>query len=192
MSAAVARQMHWTEAEYLAMENQSSVKHEYFQGEIFAMAGARAGHHVVMSALGGELYALVKAGNCTSFSGEQRIHVRANGLYSYPDGGVVCGSFQMHSDGMALLNPVLLFEVLSPATRDYDLGAKRQLYREIPSLRHLILIDQPEHMAWHDFRDANGEWQTREIGAEGEIQLPDLGGSIALAGLYPTAASGLL
>lgn len=178
MSVAAARQVHWTEPEYLSMENQSSVKHEYFQGEIFAMAGARAGHNVVMNALGSRLFNLVENGPCSAFSGEQRIHVRANGLHTYPDGGVVCGAFQMHSDGIALLNPVLLFEVLSPATRDYDLGAKRELYREIPSLRH-------------DFRDAEGEWQTREIGAEGWILLPDLGGAIALAGLYPKAASGL-
>jgi Uma2 family endonuclease len=185
MAFRAERRVHWTEAEYLAFENDSPTKHEYLDGEIFAMAGARPGHNFVAADCTGALRSLVRTRGCRAFNSDQRIHVPATGLYTYADGGVVCGQPETHSDGMCLLNPVLLFEVLSPATREYDLGAKREHYRLIPSLRHLLLVDQPTRMVWHDYR-SGGAWGCREI-AEGGIELADLGGSIALDELYLAA-----
>jgi Uma2 family endonuclease len=186
MRVLAERPVHWTEQEYLAFENSSPTKHEYFNGEVFAMAGARPGHNLVGGNCNAALHALVRARGCGTFTSDQRIYVASTGLYTYPGGGVVCVPLQVHTDGMCLLNPVLLFEVLSPATRDYDLGSKREHYRQIPSLRHLLLIDQPEQMIWHDHRTGGGRWQSRQI-ASGAIELPDLGGSIAFDEIYTPA-----
>ncbi len=176
--------MHWSEADYLAFENESPTKHEFFQGEVFAMSGARPVHNRVATNTLGELVALLKGKPCGAFNSDQRIFIPATGLYTYTDGGVTCGAWQIHSDGMCLLNPVLLFEVLSPSTREYDMGAKRQHYEQIPSLRHLLLIDCPDRRVWHHYRQSSGLWSWREI-ASGLIDLGDLGGSVRVEALYP-------
>ena len=87
----------------------------------------------------------------------------------------------LHLPQLLILNPVLLFEVLSPSTRDYDLGAKREHYQQMPSLRHLLLIDQPERLVRHYSREG-GNWQSREI-REGLVDLAELG-SFSLEDLY--------
>jgi Uma2 family endonuclease len=182
MASFPERRVHWTEAEYLAFENASLTKHEYLDGEIFAMAGARPEHNLVATACVSTLHPLVRGRGCRAFNSDQRVYVPATGLYTYADGGVFCGQMTLHSDGMCLLNPVLLFEVLSPATRDYDLGAKREHYRRIPSLRHILLIDQPERMIWHDCR-SGGNWRSLTV-TQGSIDLTDLGGALDLDELY--------
>ena len=174
-----ARRMHWTEADYLAFENDSATKHEFFNGEILAMAGARPLHNRVAGNTQVSLGGLVRGRGCGTFNSDQRIHVPRTGLYTYPDGGVACGKWEIHDDGMCLLNPVLLFEVLSPTTRDYDGGIKREHYQQIPALQHLLLIDQPERAVWHHRRLADGAWEMREFRA-GSIALPELGGELAL------------
>lgn len=175
--------MHWTEAEYLAFEELSPTKHEYFDGEIFAMAGAGPSHNLVAgSALSG-LGALTKRGRCRVFTSDQRIYVPPTGLYTYADGGLVCGQMRIHTDRMCLLNPTLLIEVLSPSTREYDTGAKREHYQQIPSLRHILFIDQPARHVRHYHRSEGGVWELSEA-QSGALALPDLGGSLMLDDLY--------
>lgn len=181
MTVATARRVHWTVEEYLAFENRSPEKHEYFDGEVFAMAGARPRHNLVVVSTSNALGGLVKGKGCAGFNGDQRIYIAATGLYTYADGGVMCAPPELSQDGMELLNPVLLFEVLSPSTRDYDLGAKREHYQQMPSLRHLLLIDQPERLVRHYSREG-GNWQSREI-REGLVDLAELG-SFSLEDLY--------
>ena len=125
------------------------------------------------------LHQLLRGRGCGTFNSDQRIHVPPTGLYTYADGGVGCGPWEIHTDGMCLLNPMLLFEVLSPSTRDYDGGAKREHYQQIPSLRHLLLIDQPTRSIRHDWRLADGQWAMRQM-TGGSIALPELGGVLAL------------
>ena len=83
------------------------------------------------------------------------------------------------------LNPILLFEVLSPATKDYDRGAKRDHYHQIPTLRHLLLIDQPTRLVEHYHRKIEGPWSVTRL-HEGAVDLGDLGGLLALDELYLT------
>lgn len=183
MSVAAARKMHWTEEEYLAFENESATKHEYLDGEIFAMAGAKPIHNRVASNTLVSLGNLLRGRRCGTFNSDQRIYVPATGLYTYADGGVACGPWQIHTDGMCLLNPVLLYEVLSTSTRDYDRGAKREHFQQLPSLRHLLLIDQPTRLVEHYHRDPDGAWDVTTL-RTGAIKLPDLGGAILLDDLY--------
>ena len=183
MRASTARRMHWTEQEYLLMEAGSPIKHEYLGGEIFALAGARPGHNQVATSMAGALVALLRGRRCRAFNNDQRIYVPATGLYTYSDGGVACGRWQIHTDGMCLLNPVLLYEVLSDSTRDYDRGSKLEHYQQLPSLRHVLLIDQPTHLIEHHLRAEDGTWSQHVVQA-GAIALPDLGGAIALHDIY--------
>jgi len=178
-----ARQMHWTEDEYLAFENASPTKHEYLNGEIFAMAGAKPSHNQVAGNTLGAVHQLLRGQRCRAFTSDQRIYIPQTGLYTYPDGGVACGRWQIHTDGMCLLNPVLLFEVLSSATRDYDRGAKREHYQQISTLCHLLLIDQPTRLIEHYHRQSGGPWEVTRV-HEGAIDLPDLGGQVALDEIY--------
>ena len=185
MTIGAARQLHWTEAEYLAFENDSATKHEYLHGEIFAMAGAKPSHNQIANNTSGALHQVLRGRRCRGFNSDQRIYIPQSGLYTYADGGAACGRWQIHTDGMCLLNPVLLFEVLSPATRDYDRGAKRDHYQQIPTLRHLLLIDQPTRLVEHYHRDAGGSWSVIRL-QDGAVNLPDLGGLLALDEIYLT------
>lgn len=176
------RKMRWTEEEYLSFEACSETKHEYLDGEIYAMAGARSRHNAICANAIGELRNLVRGGPCRVFTSDQRIRVQTKkGFYTYADGGVACGRWQISDkDGMSLENPALLFEVLSSSTREYDRGAKLFYYRQIPSLVDVLLIDQPTHLIEHHHRGPRG-WRT-VTRHRGKLSL--LGGAILLADLY--------
>src|SRR5688572_21846950 len=124
-----------TEEEYLMKERPSPVKHEFLRGETYAMAGASAAHNLIASntlrALGNQL----QARPCMVLGSDQRVHVPTTGLYTYPDVTVICGQLRFHEkDPHSLINPLLIVEVLSDTTEDYDRGAKFSHYRTIPSL----------------------------------------------------------
>ena len=178
-----ARRIQWTADEYLARELRSAAKHEFLDGEIYAMAGATLRHDTIAANVIFLITGLVRGSACRAFTSDQRIHVAATGLYTYADGGVACGRWQVHTDGMSLLNPTLLFEVLSPSTRDYDRGAKLEHYRQIASLRHVLIIDQPDRRIEHHRRGDDGAWTLTTLHA-GSVDLGDLGGSIALDEIY--------
>lgn len=183
MTVIAARQMHWTEGDYLAFENHSPTKHEYLEGEIFALAGAQPLHNRVAGNAQVSLGNLARGRGGGTFNSDQRIYIPRTGLYTYADGGLAYGKWEIHTDGMCLLNPVLLFEVLSPSTRDYDGGAKREHYQQIPTLRQLLLIDQPARAIHHHFRLAGGEWAAQEF-RTGSIAFPEFGGELALDDIY--------
>lgn len=161
------------------MEAASPIKHEFLDGEVFAMAGATPEHNQAAAAALVGLGVLLRGGRCRVFNSDQRLFIVETGLYTYADGGVVCGRWQVHTDGMCLLNPTLLFEVLSPSTRDYDRGAKLEHYRRIPSLRHALVIDQPARFVEHHHREEGGTWDTTTVRA-GALDLYALGGTVAL------------
>ena len=165
------------------MEADSPIKHEFLGGEVFAMAGATPGHNQVAASALVALGLLVRGRGCRVFNSDQRVYVDETGLYTYPDGGVACGRWLVHFDGMCLLNPVLLYEVLSTSTRDYDCGAKLEHYQRIPSLRHVLLFDQPDRRVEHHRRGDDGVWSLRTA-RDGAIELPDLGGPITLDEIY--------
>jgi Uma2 family endonuclease len=177
-----ARHAVWTETEYTAMENESSVKHEYLDGEVTAMPGGSPRHNRVVARSFLALSAAKQT--CETLVSNVRIYAPAARFYTYPDGGLVCGKWRIHDDGMCLLNPVLLVEVLSPSTRDYDLGLKREHYQRIPTLRHLLLIEPEFPWLRHVSRDQAGTWREQDH-TTGVLALPDLGLSISIPELYP-------
>ncbi len=177
------RRLHWTTQDYFDLEANSNEKHEYLDGEIFAMGGARGSHNMVAGNVMTALGQLLRGSPCKPITSDQRIHIPATGLYTYPDGGVACGYWEFHpSDGMSLINPVLLYEVLSASTRDYDRGAKLEHYKTIPTLREVLLVDQPERRVEHHRRIEDDRWVVAAF-TEGFIELA-LGVSLPMTEMY--------
>jgi Uma2 family endonuclease len=139
-----ARQLHYTYEQYRALEDESSIRHEYLDGEIYAMAGGSPDHAAlaatVIRLLGGQL-----PPGCRAFTSDLRVRISATGLSTYPDAAVVCGrTLRASDDALAVVNPVLLVEVTSQSTEDYDRGEKLRHYMQLPSVREVLFVSHRE------------------------------------------------
>ena len=154
----VAPETGMSPAEYLAAENASTEKHEYVNGQIYAMSGGTPTHARVMFNAGRTLAARFEPG-CMVFSSDLRIRVPETEMYTYPDVAMVCGRAELDPrDRTAVLNPSVLVEVLSPSTAGYDRGAKFAHYRHISSLRHYVVIDGDQGAVEVFTRREDGTW----------------------------------
>ncbi|MBF0469304.1 MAG: Uma2 family endonuclease [Desulfamplus sp.] len=150
-----------TPQEYLEFERDSELKHEYHDGEIFAMVGASLNHNRISINLVSELRNRLKGSSCDIFSNDMRVKVQAINKYTYPDVVIVCGQIDLEKkSGMeTLLNPVVIIEVLSDSTEAYDRGTKFQHYRIVPSLQEYILVSQHCCLAEKYVRNETGGWR---------------------------------
>jgi Uma2 family endonuclease len=175
-----------TPQEYLIRERQASIKSEFYQGEIFAMGGGSANHSLIAANFAGEARNALKDKPCTVFNSDLRVQVQATGLYTYPDATIVCGEQIFDDDHRdTLLNPTVIVEVLSDSTEKYDRGKKSNHYRQIKSLKELILIAQDRPQVERFTRQPNGDWlfnEQKELSAE--FELKSLGISVAMSELY--------
>ncbi len=176
----------FTEAEYLALESVSETKHEFADGVITAMAGATPVHNVLSSRVIVALSALCHGRDCIVLTSDQRVHVPATGLYAYPDVSVACGERRYKNDKPpSLLNPILLVEVTSDMTEDYDSGRKFRRYQAIESLREYIVVSHREQRIDHHRRVDSGQWLvTAHQNEDALIEIAALGGSIRLHDVY--------
>jgi Uma2 family endonuclease len=165
-------QRHYTLDDYFAVEETSQIRHEFLDGEIFAMAGASLQHNRIVSNVLRIVLPWLQDTGCGAFGSDLRIATQS-GLFTYPDVSMICGTpLLVTGRPDTALNPVLLIEVLSDATRDYDHGDKLAAYRLIPSLREVLLIDQAQVMveSWH--RENEATWtssKTTELSARLEL-----------------------
>ena len=128
--------------QYLEMERASDTKHEYYNGEVFAMAGALLPHNDVFHNVYGTLVPFLKGKGCKPYGSDLRIHIPENTLYTYPDISIICGKPETTDNFRdSIINPSVVIEILSKSTKDYDRGTKFFLYRSIKSLKEYILID---------------------------------------------------
>ncbi len=170
---------------YLAMEEQSEVRHQFFNGEVFAMTGGTFNH----SAIAGNLYlsmgSRLGGSSCRPMNGDMRIQT-PSGLDTYPDVSVFCGKPELSDKQRTLHNPVVIFEVLSPSTRNYDRGDKFAHYRSIPTLHDYVLIDPDEIGVEHFRRSPDGrEWVLRDYRDLSEaLPLPSIGLDLPLEEIY--------
>ena len=131
----------FTESEYLELERNADFKSEYYNGEIFAMAGATLIHNKIVSNLIFLFNQFLKDKPCDVYPSDLRLQVEKSGLYTYPDITIVCGKTELLDNKFdTLKNPTILIEVLSDSTEKYDRGQKFSFYREIPSLKEYILV----------------------------------------------------
>jgi Uma2 family endonuclease len=181
-----ARKQKLTVAEYLAIEARAEFKSEYYNGEMFAMAGASEPHNRIKGNTEGELYARLKGGPCRTYSSDQRVHVEATGLYTYPDILVVCGPSEFAAeDKHAIINPRTIIEVLSPSTAHYDRGAKLRQYQKIPTLQEYVMIYQDEAVCERLTRQADESWTFAfAAGLDTTLTFTSLDVDIPLAEIY--------
>jgi Uma2 family endonuclease len=174
-----------TPEEYLALEREAEFRSEYYNGEIFAMAGGSREHSIIIFNIGGEIYNQL-GDSCEGHTSDMRVKVSPTGLYTYPDVVVVCGDARYEDDhGDTLLNPTLIIEVLSPSTQDYDREEKFDHYQTIESLTDYLLVSQDKPRVEHFTRQENNRWLLETIkGREGVVELPSIGCRLALAHIY--------
>lgn len=175
-----------TVAEYLATERRAAFKSEFYNGEMFAMAGASVEHNRVSENLSIEIGGRLKGGPCQSFSRDLRVRIRRTGLYCYPDLVIVCGEPQYaEEDRDTLVNPRVVFEVLSPSTERYDRTTKFHHYKQLPSVEEYVLVAQDR--AWCDrfVRQADGSWAHVEfVGLDATLELKSVPVAVPLADVY--------
>lgn len=171
--------------EYFEIERARADKHEFWDGAVFLMAGGSVRHNVISAnAVTALTVACRSAGNgCRVLSADQRL-ATPEGLYTYADASLVCPRPELGRE-QTLSNPTLVVEVLSGATREYDQGEKPARYQQIPSLRHVLLVEQdrPEVTWWR--RDVEG-WASVVL-AGGEIALDPPGVTLRIEDLYEGA-----
>jgi Uma2 family endonuclease len=121
--AAAYSKRRYTVEEYLEMEKPSTVKHEYYQGEIFAMSGAGLNHNEIFSNIFGELTIRLKGKPCRPYGSDMQMNIPENTLFTYPDIYIYCNGL-MHSDvdEETFILPTVITEILSPSTKNYDRG----------------------------------------------------------------------
>ncbi len=177
-----------SEEEYLRIERAAFEKSEYHDGQMFAMAGGTPNHALISNRAGSLLDRAVPPA-CRVFNADQRIHIAAARTFSYADCLVVCGDPKFASDQQDnLLNPLLIVEVLSPSTQDYDRGKKFELYRTIESFREYLIVHQDRRFVEHHSKQEDGSWVLREhSGTEGSVAIPRLGLHLSLGDLYSSA-----
>jgi Uma2 family endonuclease len=157
-----------TADEYLAWERVQPEKHEFFHGEVFAMAGGSARHN----ALCGRIIAIASGAlpHCVVLTSDQRVTMATRGRYVYPDVSIVCGAIEIETDDV-LMNPTILVEVLSSTTEQYDRGIKWEGYQRIASLADYVLVAQSEPRVEHYRRAADGSWTYRAAGPDERVTL---------------------
>lgn len=152
-----------TPEEYLAMEDAAENKHEYYHGEIFAMAGASQNHNRLALDLGTSTNLALKDSKCEVYMNDMKIWSRAKNFFTYPDLVIVCGKAEFYENRDDILtNPLVIFEVLSKSTRNYDRDEKFEFYRSIPTFQEYILIDQWRVHVEQMYRETPNKWVLSE------------------------------
>ena len=171
--------------EYLELERSSEVKHEYENGELREMPGGTKEHSAIGRNIIAHLYFQLEGSTCEVYNSDLRVLVEKAGLYTYPDVSVVCGE-AMFEDAKqdSLLNPTVLFEVLSKSTENYDRGKKFQHYQMLPSLLDYVLVAQDEYRVEHFTRQEEGWFLRVYVGLEASVTLPSLGCTLTLSDIY--------
>jgi Uma2 family endonuclease len=155
----------YTLEDYFSLQRGIEFKLEYFNGEIYLMAGGSAGHYRISRNVLKHFDAVLAGSSCEAFGSDVRVST-PSGLYTYPDASIVCGP-RVSDVAETIANAILIVEVLSDSTRNYDRGEKFELYRSIPTLRHYLLIEQSFMHVEHRRFEMGGSW-SHEI-----EQLPD-------------------
>lgn len=179
-------EVRFDEAEYLEWERSQEERHEYLDGEIVAMGGASARHSLIVTNLAGELRFRLRDRPCQVHSNDLRVRVSETGLYTYPDVLVVCGEPTFTDDRFdTLLDPWVIFEVLSASTEAIDRGRKFEHYRRLSSLRDYLLVAQDRRHVEHYTRQPDGRWSLGDVeGDGGVIALGSLDCELPLSEVY--------
>ena len=170
--------------EYLRLERAAETKSEYLDGVMYAWAEASIAHNLIV---GGLVWSLGNRlpSRCKVFPSDLKVRIENPTCYFYPDVSVVCGKPEVADDERdVLLNPSIIFEVLSNSTAGYDRGPKFAAYRSIESLQEYVLVSQDAYLVEHYRREGDHWIFTAIQGQEGSLKLDSLAVEIPLSEIY--------
>lgn len=186
----LAARRRYTFAEYVRLEEYSNVKHEYWDGEVYAMAGGTREHAALAARIIARIGAETIGRECEVFTSDLRVRVAATGLACYPDVTVVCGPPETDpADRNTVLSPTVIFEVTSDSTEDYDRTEKLDNYRQIPSLREIVLVSHrsPSIEVW---RRGGHQWLRHTFGPGEDARFESITCGVSVDDLYRGVVSG--
>lgn len=181
--SSTARRLHYAYAEYTSLEEGGAIRHEYLDGEIYALAGGSPDHAALAATVIGLLRSRLPR-DCRVFTSDLRIRIPSTGLSTYPDAAVVCGRTQRAADdSLAVVNPVLLVEITSNSTEDYDRGEKLRHYQCLPSLREVLIVSHREpYLTLH--RRETADWATLEARTGQAVALASIAAELSVDEVY--------
>ncbi len=180
----------YTYQDYVALERDSSTKHEFLNGEIYAMAGGSEEHSALAASVLRILGNAIGDKPCRVHTSDLRIYVEASGLATFPDGAVICGALMQHapSPEATALNPTVLVEVTSKSSEEYDIGEKLDYYMTIPTLREVIIVSHRERRITVHARTIGGDWSARMAISSGSVSVSSLGAELIVDEIYRGSA----
>lgn len=168
--------------EYLHGELSSEIRHEYVDGEVYAMAGAGEAHNLIAGNIFAKLRDFARGGPCRVFISDMKLHVQTWKAYYYPDILVTCDPTDNHSHFKE--RPSLVVEVLSPNTESTDRREKMLAYRTLSSLKEYVLVATDKRQVEIYRRDEHDEWQLAAVSPDGPLLLESVDASLTLDDIY--------
>lgn len=179
----------YTYLEYRTLEDASVTKHEFLDGEIYAMAGGTPLHAALGAAVATALGNQLAGSPCRVYNSDLRVRVVATGLATYPDASVVCGDVMTDSeDRQAVINPKAIVEVLSDGTEAYDRGEKLAHYQKIASLDAVVLVSQKERRIELWQRETSG-WIRNQAVRGQSVVVTSIGCTLHVDAVYDAAGA---
>ncbi|SHJ16173.1 Endonuclease, Uma2 family (restriction endonuclease fold) [Hymenobacter daecheongensis DSM 21074] len=174
----------YTVEEYQALEEASEQRHEYFEGEVFAMSGASATHHTIRQNCVISLRTSLRGRGCKVYDEGMQLAVAEGRYYTYPDVMVTCHPEDVNEERI-MRHPVLIIEILSPSTADHDRSWKFNQYKQLPSLQHYVLVSQHTCLVEWFRREPSGVWSFTPLGELTDtLEIPELAISLRVADVY--------
>ncbi len=179
----------YTVEDYFRLEAATDERLEFRDGQVVAMSGGSVNHSRIAHNIGREMGNRLTGTPCEAFEAELRVRITRRTEYSHPDVTVVCGGTLIDPDdalGETVLNPRLVFEVLSPSTELYDRTRKADGYRDVESLQEYVLVSQQQPRAETFYRNVDGVWSIGPTvaGLNGVVRLRSVGIELPLAEVY--------
>lgn len=173
--------------DYINVEEATGIKHEYHQGTVVAMSGGTIEHSLISKSVLVLLDNALKQKkkNCKLLNSDAKLHIETSNKFLYPDAMVICGEIEKPKNEVSsVVNPTVIIEVLSKSTEAYDRGDKFYFYRQVPSLKEYILIDQYKPLA--DIHTKNGDfWSIKRVqGLGSKLEITSLEMYLDLSDVY--------
>lgn len=184
---AQAVRQRFTVDEYLIVEEQGEIEHEFLDGQVWAMAGGSPEHAAIAANLAALFTTALRGQRCRVFSADLRVRILATGLATYPDLTIVCERLEpdpADRSGHTVTNPRVVVEVLSPSTEDYDRTEKLGHYRQVPSLAEIVLVAHDRRAVEVVRRGADGAWTREQVTGDGVARLTSLGCGLPLTEVH--------
>ncbi|HEX7314804.1 MAG TPA: Uma2 family endonuclease [Pyrinomonadaceae bacterium] len=184
-------QHYYTLEEYFALEDASDARFEYWDGDILCMSGGSRAHGTIGSNVVVLLGTSLRGGKCRAYTGDIAVYTPTLPPYRYPDASVVCGEpeFKNQKGHDALVNPVVVVEVMSPSTAALDEGPKFDAYKAVATLRDYLLVSQDEPRVTHHVRLEGGAWEHRDVtDLDASVELESVGCALRLRDIYDGVA----